>query len=123
MTSLIAPLHFVSFQVPFLSIGEDLGYREVRFRGNSDFSGEFIVEDSRNDEGAVVRRLLFLSTKDSVQTEVRLLPSGMLHFCVAGNGTLTSCTCFGFGEWSICDSTYRKVPVVGIYLPRYIIVI
>ncbi|XP_072016600.1 eEF1A lysine and N-terminal methyltransferase-like [Amphiura filiformis] len=61
-------------KVPFLTIGDDLGYREVRYRGKSDFSGAFVVEDVRSGEGAMLRRLVFLSAKDAVQSEVRLLP-------------------------------------------------
>ncbi|XP_028666551.1 eEF1A lysine and N-terminal methyltransferase [Erpetoichthys calabaricus] len=59
-------------QVPFLSDGGDLGSREVRHRGHSPLSGDFVVEDVRGEEGQLRRRLVFLSNTNVVQSESRL---------------------------------------------------
>lgn len=60
-------------QVPFLSIGEDLGNRVVLHEGNSELSGDFVVEDVDGDGGHQYRRLIFLSNRNVVQSEARLV--------------------------------------------------
>lgn len=60
-------------QVPFLSIGEDLGNRVVLHEGNSELSGDFVVEDVDGDGGHKYRRLIFLSNRNVVQSEARLV--------------------------------------------------
>ncbi|XP_018422337.1 PREDICTED: methyltransferase-like protein 13 [Nanorana parkeri] len=62
-------------QIPFLSAGGDIGTRTVKFRGRSELSGEFVVEDARGDGTSYFRRLIFLSNQNVVQSEARLLPS------------------------------------------------
>lgn len=62
-------------QVPFLSAGGDIGVRTVQYRGSSDLSGEYVVEDVRGDGTSYFRRLIFLSNQNVVQSEARLLPS------------------------------------------------
>ncbi|KAM8874785.1 eEF1A lysine and N-terminal methyltransferase [Spinachia spinachia] len=62
-------------QVPFLSVGGDLGWREEVSRGASALSGEFCVENVRGEDGALYRRLVFLSNAALVQSESRLVPS------------------------------------------------
>ncbi|MBN3314952.1 MET13 protein, partial [Atractosteus spatula] len=59
-------------QVPFLSVGGDVGWREVVHRGVSSFSGEFAVEDVRGEDGQLYRRLIFLDSAGVVQSESRL---------------------------------------------------
>lgn len=59
-------------KVPFLSIGDDIGERRVRFEGESQFNGKFVVEDVKPGDGAIYRRLIFLSNKHLVQSEVQL---------------------------------------------------
>ncbi|KAG8436673.1 hypothetical protein GDO86_007676 [Hymenochirus boettgeri] len=61
-------------QVPFLSVGEDLGARIVQHQGKSQLSGDYVVEDVRGDDNINYRRLVFLSTQNIVQSEARLLP-------------------------------------------------
>ena len=65
-------------QVPFLSAGDDIGSRTVRYRGRSELSGDYVVEDVEGDGGQTFRRLIFLSDPNLVQSEVRLVtaPSG-----------------------------------------------
>ncbi|XP_044158036.1 eEF1A lysine and N-terminal methyltransferase [Bufo gargarizans] len=62
-------------QVPFLSAGGDIGIRTVQYRGRSELSGDYVVEDVRGDGTSYFRRLIFLSNQNVVQSEVRLLPS------------------------------------------------
>uniref|UniRef100_A0A8C2XQP0 eEF1A lysine and N-terminal methyltransferase n=1 Tax=Cyclopterus lumpus TaxID=8103 RepID=A0A8C2XQP0_CYCLU len=52
-------------QVPFLSVGGDLGWRE-----------EYCVENVKGEDGELYRRLVFLSNAALVQSESRLVPSG-----------------------------------------------
>lgn len=71
-------LYILYSQVPFLSIGEDIGSRTVRHRGHSQMSGDYIVEDAEGEADQTFRRLVFLANQNLVQSEVRLVapPSG-----------------------------------------------
>ncbi|NXJ10949.1 MET13 protein, partial [Odontophorus gujanensis] len=60
-------------QVPFLSVGGDIGVRTVRYSDTSPLSGEFVVEDVKGDDACYFRRLVFLSNRNVVQSEARLL--------------------------------------------------
>ena len=60
-------------KVPFLSIGEDLGNREVLDEGSSALSGDYVVEDVDGESGQKFRRLIFLSNKNGIQSEARLV--------------------------------------------------
>ncbi|XP_067156792.1 eEF1A lysine and N-terminal methyltransferase isoform X1 [Apteryx mantelli] len=60
-------------QVPFLSVGGDIGVRTVRHRDTSPLSGEYVVEDVKGDDKCYFRRLVFLSNRNVVQSEARLL--------------------------------------------------
>ena len=67
----------LSLQVPFLSVGGELGWREVVSRGVSELSGEFTVEDVRGEDGELYRRLVFLKNAGLIQSESRLIrPEG-----------------------------------------------
>ncbi|KAF0290517.1 Methyltransferase-like protein 13 [Amphibalanus amphitrite] len=59
-------------QVPFLTCGGDLGRRELRHRGTSALSGQYVVEDVHLEEGESVRRLVFLANVNVIQSEARL---------------------------------------------------
>lgn len=59
-------------QVPFLSAGEDIGERKVRYEGESEINGKFLVEEVKPGDGAIYRRLIFLSNENLVQSEVKL---------------------------------------------------
>ncbi|XP_005103862.1 eEF1A lysine and N-terminal methyltransferase [Aplysia californica] len=59
-------------QVPFLSIGEDIGRRFPVARGRSTVSGEYLVEDVELNGGQLYRRLIFLDNKNIIQSEARL---------------------------------------------------
>ena len=60
--------------MPFLSLGDEINTREVRQRGQSRLSGDFVVEDVES-EGDMYRRLVFLSSKNTVQSEAKLIKS------------------------------------------------
>ncbi|XP_059196441.1 eEF1A lysine and N-terminal methyltransferase [Centropristis striata] len=60
-------------QVPFLSVGGDLGWREEVSRGVSELSGEYCVENVKGEDGELYRRLVFLSNAALVQSESRLV--------------------------------------------------
>ncbi|MEQ2306444.1 eEF1A lysine and N-terminal methyltransferase [Ameca splendens] len=62
-------------QVPFLSVGGGLGWREEVSRGVSQLSGEYCVENVRGEDGELYRRLVFLSNISLVQSESRLVSS------------------------------------------------
>ncbi|XP_060934344.1 eEF1A lysine and N-terminal methyltransferase [Limanda limanda] len=62
-------------QVPFLSVGGDLGWREEVSRGVSELSGEYCVENIKGEDGELYRRLVFLSNAALVQSESRLVSS------------------------------------------------
>ncbi|XP_009980977.1 PREDICTED: methyltransferase-like protein 13 isoform X2 [Tauraco erythrolophus] len=62
-------------QVPFLSVGGDIGVRTVRHCDTSPLSGEYVVEDVKGDGTCYFRRLIFLRNRNVVQSEARLLAS------------------------------------------------
>ncbi|XP_063234248.1 eEF1A lysine and N-terminal methyltransferase homolog isoform X1 [Bacillus rossius redtenbacheri] len=61
-----------STKIPFLSVGADVGHRDVCYRGHSAISGDFVVEEVEGDGGHLFRRLVFLSNQNVVQSEARL---------------------------------------------------
>lgn len=67
-------------QVPFLSVGGDLGWREEVNRGVSQLSGEYCVENVKGEDGELYRRLVFLSNAALVQSESRLVSSNTRNF-------------------------------------------
>ncbi|XP_078074203.1 eEF1A lysine and N-terminal methyltransferase isoform X2 [Mustelus asterias] len=60
-------------QVPFLSVGGDIGVRTVQCRGTSDMSGEYVIEDVKGEDGNYFRHLVFLNNVNVVQSEAKLL--------------------------------------------------
>ena len=57
--------------IPFLSLGSDVGVRVTCYEGKSDLSGPFVVEEIEKD-GYEFRRLVFLNNPYVIQTEARL---------------------------------------------------
>ncbi|XP_077272908.1 eEF1A lysine and N-terminal methyltransferase homolog [Temnothorax americanus] len=57
--------------IPFLSLGSDVGVRNVCYEGKSDISGPFVIEEVEKD-GHEFRRLLFLNNPYVIQSEARL---------------------------------------------------
>ncbi|XP_012513220.1 PREDICTED: methyltransferase-like protein 13 isoform X2 [Propithecus coquereli] len=60
-------------QVPFLSVGGDIGVRTVQHQDCSPMSGDYVIEDVQGDDKRFFRRLIFLSNRNVVQSEARLL--------------------------------------------------
>ncbi|XP_045403321.1 eEF1A lysine and N-terminal methyltransferase [Lemur catta] len=60
-------------QVPFLSVGGDIGVRTVQHQDRSPMSGDYVIEDVQGGDKRFFRRLIFLSNRNVVQSEARLL--------------------------------------------------
>lgn len=56
-------------QIPYLSLGSEVGNRETIFKGRSDLSGDYIVEEITGADGKILRRLVFLSNQNVIQSE------------------------------------------------------
>lgn len=61
----------VTTNIPYVTVGDDLGSREAVYKGSSSFSGEFIVEDV-SIENDRFRRLIFLNNQAVIQSEAKL---------------------------------------------------
>lgn len=100
----------VPFQVPFLSVGGDLGWREEVSRGVSELSGEYCVENVRGEDGELYRRLVFLSNTALVQSESRLVSSntGQFFFLVHSNLLCSSFLHINqyIKQWSNANNAY-----------------
>jgi len=62
-------------KIPFLTISEDIGFRDTLYRGHSKMSGDYIVEEVNGDSGGADdrnRRLVFFSNIGAIQSEARL---------------------------------------------------
>ncbi len=56
-------------QIPYLSLGSEVGNRETIYKGRSDMSGDFIVEEVTGQDKKIFRRLVFLSNQFVIQSE------------------------------------------------------
>lgn len=54
-------------------MGGDIGVRTVKHQDRSALSGDYVVEDVQGDDKRYFRRLIFLSNRNVVQSEARLL--------------------------------------------------
>ncbi|CEG35158.1 methyltransferase-like protein 13 isoform x1 [Plasmopara halstedii] len=59
--------------IPYLTLEEGLGSRNIIHRGASSLSGAFFVEETA-ENGETLRRLVFLSNTNVIQSEVKVLP-------------------------------------------------
>nr|SVE76276.1 EOG090X02SD [Daphnia longispina] len=62
-------------QIPFLSLGAQVNQRKEVHRGVSDSTGEYVVEEvEEEDDGKpiILRRLIFLSNPNVIQSEARM---------------------------------------------------
>lgn len=50
-------------------MGSDVGKREVIFKGKSNLSGDYIVEEVTSQDNKILRRLIFLSNQFAIQSE------------------------------------------------------
>lgn len=69
-----------NYVIDFLSLGTDVGHREIRCKGESKLSGPYVVEDVLGDEGPNLRRLIFLNNQFIVQSEARLKSGKISRF-------------------------------------------
>lgn len=76
----LAPSGLGNSQIPFLSLGSDIGNRKIRFEGESRVSGKFVIEEVENDDG-LFRRLIFLNNQFVVQSEAKLI-KGLVKFLI-----------------------------------------
>lgn len=60
------------FQIPFLSLGSDVGHRTVQYEGTSELSGDFVVEDVETENNEKYRRLYYLKSQLVIQSEAKL---------------------------------------------------
>jgi hypothetical protein len=67
-----------NYKIPLLSMGPDVDVRDVKFKGSSEMSGDFFVEDVTSDD-LPTRRLIFQSINTTIQTEV-VLKKGIFTF-------------------------------------------
>ncbi|XP_063358899.1 eEF1A lysine and N-terminal methyltransferase homolog [Cydia amplana] len=63
--------HGFSGQIPFLSLGSDVGRRVTVHSGSSKLSGDYVIEDVDID-GVPYRRLVFMDNQFLVQSEAKL---------------------------------------------------
>ncbi|KAL4223238.1 Methyltransferase-like protein 13 [Mactra antiquata] len=70
---LAPPDYKTGTKVPFLSLGNDIGSRNICEQGNSKMSGDYIVEEVEGHGGVIFRRLVFLANQRIVQSETRLI--------------------------------------------------
>ncbi|XP_003739601.1 eEF1A lysine and N-terminal methyltransferase [Galendromus occidentalis] len=66
-------------RIPFMSLGDSAGTRNVLEKGHSDLSGTFVVEDVRVYH-ETFRRLVFCGRQSVIQTEMRITAGGELDF-------------------------------------------
>nr|SVE93507.1 EOG090X02SD [Scapholeberis mucronata] len=62
-------------QIPFLSLGSEVNQRKEIHRGVSDSTGEYVVEEVEEDQhgkSVTLRRLIFLSSPNLIQSEARI---------------------------------------------------
>lgn len=67
-------------QIPFLSLGSDVGKRELIFKGKSQLSGDFIVEEIVDQTGKTLRRLIFLNNQFVIQSEALIKTGNQFWF-------------------------------------------
>ncbi|XP_026468602.1 methyltransferase-like protein 13 [Ctenocephalides felis] len=80
--------------IPFLSLGTDVGFRVEIYRGESKISGEYVIEEIPQQPGVdsiSLRRLIFLSNPFLVQSEalVKIVKSKNTTRCIVDTTKLT----------------------------------
>ncbi|XP_058453861.1 eEF1A lysine and N-terminal methyltransferase homolog [Malaya genurostris] len=59
-------------QIPYLSLGTDVGKRETIFSGHSTLSGDYIIEEVLGNDNKIFRRLVFLNNQFVIQSEAAI---------------------------------------------------
>lgn len=70
-------------------MGNDVGKREIVYKGKSDLSGEFVVEDVLGADDDTFRRLIFLNNQFVIQSEAQLT-LGKMDFWRSGISIVTT---------------------------------
>lgn len=68
----LAPIGLGANEIPFLSLGSDVGKRLVCCEGTSEVSGAYVVEEIEDENSVIYRRLLFLNNQFTIQSEARI---------------------------------------------------
>ncbi|XP_060534206.1 eEF1A lysine and N-terminal methyltransferase homolog isoform X2 [Cylas formicarius] len=68
----LAPSTFKGRTIPFLSLGSDVGKREIKYRNSSKCSGDYVIEDVVTETGDQYRRLYYLNNQLVIQSEAKL---------------------------------------------------
>lgn len=106
--------------IPYLSVGGDVGIRIEVHSGESAISGKYIVEETQGENGILLRRLYFLSSKNAIQSEakVRKVKTRKGAERVLVDTTSLSCSHHGYmtiGACSVLDSSSEgKLLVIGL---------
>lgn len=66
-------------QIPYLSLGSEVGNRETIYKGRSDMSGDYIVEEVTGQDKKIFRRLVFLNNQFVIQSEALVKVSKTKH--------------------------------------------
>lgn len=68
----LAPIGLGANEIPFLSLGADVGKRIICCEGTSEMSGAYVVEEIEDENSVIYRRLIFLNNQFTIQSEARL---------------------------------------------------
>ncbi|XP_018578007.1 methyltransferase-like protein 13 [Anoplophora glabripennis] len=68
----LAPSSLNNKKILFLSLGSDVGQRVIKFEGHSEYSGDYIIEDVKVDNGEKFRRLFYKNSQLVIQSEAML---------------------------------------------------
>lgn len=63
---------YLQDKISYLSVGGDVGIRNEVYHGDSPISGKFVVEETKSEQGILLRRLYFLSSKNAIQSEAKV---------------------------------------------------
>lgn len=71
----LAPIGPAANEIPFLSLGTDVGKRVICCEGTSEMSGAYVVEEIEDENSVTYRRLIFLNNQFTIQSEAKLITS------------------------------------------------
>ncbi|CAG9826229.1 unnamed protein product [Diabrotica balteata] len=68
----LAPPGLKTKQIPFLSLGSDVGHRIIKHEGHSEASGDFVIEDVITENDEKYRRLFYMNSQNVIQSEAKI---------------------------------------------------
>ncbi|XP_057661192.1 eEF1A lysine and N-terminal methyltransferase homolog [Diorhabda carinulata] len=134
----LAPSNLRNKMVAFLSLGSDVGHRIVRYKGHSDLSGDFVIEDVITENNEKYRRLFYMSSQLVIQSEakLRIIKSrkgimketvDLVHltcrhhvymsiatYLACNNKTKANVTVIGLGGGGLCSFLHKFLPKINI---------